>query len=146
MTFGRLLYWLRALLRPAPVLDLMMIATLWLPAVTPHSARHCFISTLQAQGIEVGLVAKLAGHANANVTLVSPTGTLKYVSEIVQWSCSVLLIARASMPGGAGGNVNQIWKATIHIRTRRGGSRLAIGRTCGAKGVTGGWVSAFYFA
>lgn len=42
---------------------------LGLPPVTPHSARHCFISTLQAQGIEVGLVAKLAGHANANVTL-----------------------------------------------------------------------------
>lgn len=42
---------------------------LGLPYVTPHSARHSFISTLQAQGIEVGLVAKLAGHANANVTL-----------------------------------------------------------------------------
>ena len=42
---------------------------LGLPLVTPHSARHSFISTLQAQGIEVGLVAKLAGHANANVTL-----------------------------------------------------------------------------
>lgn len=40
-----------------------------LPYVTPHSARHCFISTLQAQGIEVGLVAKLAGHSNAVVTL-----------------------------------------------------------------------------
>ena len=42
---------------------------LGLPTVTPHSARHCFISTLQAQGIEVGLVAKIAGHSNANVTL-----------------------------------------------------------------------------
>ena len=42
---------------------------LGLPAVTPHSARHWFISTLQAQGIEVGLVAKIVGHANANVTL-----------------------------------------------------------------------------
>lgn len=40
-----------------------------LPYVTPHSARHSFISTLQAQGVEVGLVAKLAGHSNANVTL-----------------------------------------------------------------------------
>lgn len=40
-----------------------------LPYVTPHSARHCFISTLQAQGIEVGLVAKLAGHSSAVVTL-----------------------------------------------------------------------------
>ena len=42
---------------------------LGLPTVTPHSARHSFISTLQAQGIEVGLVAKIAGHSNANVTL-----------------------------------------------------------------------------
>ena len=40
-----------------------------LPYVTPHSARHAFISVLQSQGVEVGLVAKLAGHANATVTL-----------------------------------------------------------------------------
>jgi integrase len=40
-----------------------------LPYFEPHSARHCFISTLQAQGVEVGLVAKLAGHANPAVTL-----------------------------------------------------------------------------
>jgi integrase len=45
------------------------LVALGLPYVTPHSARHAFISTLQAQGVEVGLVAKLAGHANANVTL-----------------------------------------------------------------------------
>jgi hypothetical protein len=45
------------------------LRALGLPIVTPHSARHCFISTLQAQGIEVGLVAKLAGHASAVVTL-----------------------------------------------------------------------------
>ena len=45
------------------------LLALGLPYVTPHSARHAFISTLQAQGVEVGLVAKLAGHANANVTL-----------------------------------------------------------------------------
>ena len=44
-----------------------MLERLGLPPVTPHSARHWF--TLQAQGIEVGLVAKLAGHASAVVTL-----------------------------------------------------------------------------
>lgn len=38
------------------------------PYVTPHSARHSFVSTLQSQGIEIGLVAKLAGHANPVVT------------------------------------------------------------------------------
>lgn len=37
--------------------------------MTPHAARHMFVSVMQAQGIEVGLVAKLAGHANPNVTL-----------------------------------------------------------------------------
>jgi integrase len=37
--------------------------------VTPHAARHGYVSTLQMQGVEVGLVAKLAGHSNANVTL-----------------------------------------------------------------------------
>jgi integrase len=45
------------------------LRALGLPYVTPHSARHAFISTLQAEGIEIGLVAKLAGHANATVTL-----------------------------------------------------------------------------
>jgi integrase len=46
-----------------------VFARLELPYVTPHSARHSFISTLQAQGIEVGLVAKMAGHSNPAVTL-----------------------------------------------------------------------------
>ena len=45
------------------------LLALGLPYVTPHSARHVFISTLQANGVEVGLVAKLAGHANPTVTL-----------------------------------------------------------------------------
>jgi integrase len=46
-----------------------VFAKLGLPYVSPHSARHSFISTLQARGVEVGLVAKLAGHASAVVTL-----------------------------------------------------------------------------
>jgi integrase len=46
-----------------------IFAPLGLPYVTPHSARHSFISMLQAQGIEVGLVAQIAGHANPTVTL-----------------------------------------------------------------------------
>jgi integrase len=48
-----------------------------LPAVAPHSARHCFISTLQAQDVEVGLVAKLAGHKNAVVTLSHYTHAMR---------------------------------------------------------------------
>jgi integrase len=61
---GALLYWNFRARFWVPALR-----KLGLPVVTPHSARHCFISTLQAQGIEVGLVAKLAGHASAVVTL-----------------------------------------------------------------------------
>ena len=53
------------------------LAGLGLPYVVPHSARHVFISTLQAKGIEVGLVAKLAGHANATVTLAHYTQAVR---------------------------------------------------------------------
>lgn len=54
-----------------------VFAKLGLPYVTPHSARHSFISAMQMQGIEVGLVAKLAGHANAAVTLNHYTHALR---------------------------------------------------------------------
>ena len=40
-----------------------------LPYISPHGARHLWVSVMQAQGIEVGLVAKLAGHASPSVTL-----------------------------------------------------------------------------
>ena len=50
---------------------------LGLPYVTPHSARHSFISVLQAEGVEVGLVAKLAGHANPAVTLATYTHAVR---------------------------------------------------------------------
>ena len=50
---------------------------LGLPYVTPHSARHSFISTLQAQGVEVGLFAKLSGHKNAVVTLSHYTQAMR---------------------------------------------------------------------
>ena len=52
-----------------------------IPYVTPHSARHSFISTLQLQQIEVGLVAKIAGHANANVTLGHYTQAMRGGAE-----------------------------------------------------------------
>jgi integrase len=54
-----------------------MLKRLGLPAVTPHSARHSFISVLQAQGVEVGRVAKLAGHKNAVVTLSHYTHAMR---------------------------------------------------------------------
>ena len=58
--------------------------TVGLPAVTPHSARHAFISTLQAQGVEVGLVAKLAGHKNAVVTLSHYTHAMRGGAEAIK--------------------------------------------------------------
>ena len=53
------------------------LATLGLPIVTPHSARHAFISTLQASGVEVGLAAKLAGHASPEITLTYYTQAVR---------------------------------------------------------------------
>jgi len=57
---------------------------LGLPYVTPHSARHTYISTLQAQGVEVGLVAKMAGHANPTVTLGIYTQAVRGGADAVQ--------------------------------------------------------------
>ena len=57
---------------------------LGLPAVTPHSARHSFISVLQAQGVEVGLVAKLAGHKNPVVTLSHYTHAMRGGEDAVK--------------------------------------------------------------
>lgn len=57
---------------------------LGLPYVTPHSARHSFISTLQAQGIEVGLVAQIAGHSNPTVTLGHYTQAVRGGAAAIQ--------------------------------------------------------------
>jgi integrase len=63
----------------------------WLPIfnklglsyVTPHSARHSFISTLQASGAEVGLVAQLAGHSDPGLTLSIYTQAVRDGSSAV---------------------------------------------------------------
>lgn len=68
------------------------LAALGLPYVTPHSARHAFISTLQAKGIEVGLVAMLAGHANATVTLSH------YTQAVRGGEAAVLALEEAYVP------------------------------------------------
>ncbi|VTZ62311.1 tyrosine-type recombinase/integrase [Sinorhizobium medicae] len=62
--------------------------------VTPHSARHSFISTLQAQGIEVGLVAQIAGHANPTVTLGH------YTQAVRGGAAAVDALERAYSPTG----------------------------------------------
>lgn len=67
-----------------------------LPYVTPHSARHSFISTLQAQGIEVGLVAQIAGHANPTVTLGH------YTQAVRGGAAAVAALEQAYAPQRAG--------------------------------------------
>jgi integrase len=62
------------------------------PYVTPHSARHGFISTLQAQGVELGLVAALVGHSNATVTLGVYTQAVRGGEDAVE------ALARAFQP------------------------------------------------
>lgn len=71
---------------------------LGLPYVTPHSARHCFISTLQAQGVEVGLVAKLAGHANAVVTLGHYTQAVRGGQDAMRALEAAFVTERRQLP------------------------------------------------
>ncbi len=54
-----------------------MLKRLGLPHVTPYAARHLVISNLQAEGVEVGRVAKIAGHANPRVTLQHYTHSVR---------------------------------------------------------------------
>jgi len=46
-----------------------MLKRLGLPPITPYAARHLLISNLQAEGVEIGVVSKIAGHKNPQVTL-----------------------------------------------------------------------------
>ena len=72
-----------------------------LPYVTPHSARHSFISTLQAEGIEVGLVAQIAGHANPTVTLGHYTQAVRGRYGGVAIAALEAGLCRAAHPGVA---------------------------------------------
>ena len=49
--------------------------------VPHHSARHSVMSALQAEGVEVGLVAKPVGHANPAVTLGHDTQAVRGGAE-----------------------------------------------------------------
>jgi len=53
------------------------------PYVTPHSARHSFVFNLQAQGVEVGLLTKIVGHTNAQVTLGHDTQAVRGGTDAV---------------------------------------------------------------
>jgi len=74
-----------------PILYSNFLKRYWKPAfaasgiryVTHHSARHSFVSVLQAQGVEVGLVARLAGHSNPAVTLGHCTQAVRGGAEAV---------------------------------------------------------------
>jgi len=59
----------------------------WVPGLKAagvhYVAHHSFVSVLQAQGVEVGLVAKLAGHSNPAVTLGHCTQAVRGGAEAV---------------------------------------------------------------
>jgi integrase len=78
-------------------------ARLGIPYVTPHSARHLFISALQMAGIEVGLVAKLAGHSNPTVTLGHYTQAVRGGHEAISLLERTYLGAAAVSHGGQHG-------------------------------------------
>lgn len=61
-----------------------MLERLGLPQVTPYVARHLMISNLQAQGVEVGLVARIAGHANPQITLQHYTHQVRDSAGIME--------------------------------------------------------------
>ncbi len=75
-----------------PIIYANYLHRYWKPAferagvryVTHHSARHSFVSTLQAQGVEVGLVAKLAGHSNPAITLGHYTQAVRGGAEALE--------------------------------------------------------------
>ncbi len=100
---GRLAPWLKPRLGGGALRYQNFRNRIWVPAlrrlelpyVTPHSARHSFISTLQAQGIEVGLVAKLAGHSNPAVTLGH------YTQAVRGGEAALAALECAYSPGGS---------------------------------------------
>jgi integrase len=69
-----------------------------LPLVTPHSARHFFISALQMQGINIAVVSKLAGHANPSITLGVYTHSIGGAELAME---AVEALAKAVQPPGA---------------------------------------------
>ena len=104
---------------------------LGLPYVTPHSARHSFISTLQAEGIEVGLVAQIAGHANPTVTLSHYTQAVRDGSAAVAAleRAYAAPIGRGTHPRGCSGHA---WgrRGTTGTRWHTGRPIIARPRSC----------------
>jgi integrase len=74
-----------------PILYSNFLKHYWKPAfikfgvryVTHHPARHPFVSVLQAHRVEVGQVAKLAGHANSAATLGHCTQAVRGGAEAI---------------------------------------------------------------
>lgn len=71
-----------------------------LPYVRPHSARHYFISKMQAQGFEVGLVAKISGHAKPTVTLSHYTQAVRGAEDAIEALELVYTVAKPRPPEG----------------------------------------------
>ncbi|MEC7028040.1 MAG: site-specific integrase, partial [Pseudomonadota bacterium] len=60
-----------------------MLDRLGLPRISIYAARHMVISYLQAQGVEVGLVAKIAGHSSPQITLQYYTHAVREYDDMM---------------------------------------------------------------
>ncbi len=56
---------------------------LGLPRIQPYAARHMALSFLQAQGVEIGMVAKVAGHVNPQITLQYYTHAVRECGDMM---------------------------------------------------------------
>lgn len=54
-----------------------------LPRVSLYAARHMAISFLQAQGVEIGVVAKIAGHSSPQITLQYYTHAVREYDDVM---------------------------------------------------------------
>ena len=61
-----------------------MLRRLGLPPITPYAARHLLISNLQAEGVEIGVVSKIAGHKNPQITLKYYTHAVRDIAPSME--------------------------------------------------------------
>jgi hypothetical protein len=98
--------------------------------VTPHSARLSFISTLQAQGVEVGLVAKLAEHKSAVVTLSHYTRAIRGERTRCRRWIGPMSRGRKSYLVLCGCTVKNFLENPLVIRTRKNGWQVSMQSAC----------------
>lgn len=61
-----------------------VLKRLELPKITIYATRHMAISYLQSQGVELGMVAKIAGHASPQITLQYYTHAVRDAGDVME--------------------------------------------------------------